>query len=90
MALAPKPVKLTQVSAANYEGAGDPQPLVVVDNGGTAGEAGLVTTQAAITNITADPGALADLAAARTAITNSNNKINAILTALRAAGVIAP
>lgn len=87
---APKPVKLTQVSAAAYEGSGDPQPLVVVDSGTAAGEAGLVTTQAAIANMTADPGALADLAAARTAITATNTKINAILAALRSAGVLAP
>ena len=86
---APKPVKLTQISATAYKGAGDPQPLVVVDSGSAAGEAGLVTTQAPIAN-QANAGTLADLAAAQTAINTLTAKVNAILAALRSAGVLAP
>jgi hypothetical protein len=88
MPIAPKPVKLTTVSAAAYEGYGDPQPLVVVDSGTAAGEAGLVTTQPAIAN----QGALTvtDIATAQTAITALVSKINAILAALRSAGALAP
>lgn len=84
----PKPIILTQ-SPTNPEAPLAPQPFVVVA-GATAGSVGVVTKQAAIANITADPGALADLAAARTAITATNTKINAILAALRAAGIILP
>lgn len=88
MALAPKPITLTSVTKAAYEGSGDPQPFVVVDSGAAAGEAGLVTTQPAIAN----QGALtvADIAAAQTAVNALVAKVNAILVALRAAGVIAP
>lgn len=89
MALAPKPITLTSVTKAAYEGSGDPQPFVVVDNGAAAGEAGLVTTQPAIAN-QANAGTLADLTAAQTAINSVTAKVNAILVALRAAGVIAP
>lgn len=86
---APKPVKLTQISAASYEGAGGPQPFVVVDNGATAGEAGLVTTQAAIANQPASTVA-ADFAGVKVQIDAVITKLNAVLAALRAAGVIAP
>jgi hypothetical protein len=74
MALAPKPVTLTQVDAVDYEGAGEPQPLVVVGD-----VPGAVEPQPAI----ADLAGGADLP---TTVT----KVNAILAALRAAGVIAP
>lgn len=85
---APKPVKLTQISASALRSAGDPQPLVVVDSGTAAGEAGLVTTQAAIAN----QGALTvtDIATTQTAVNALVSKINAILAALRSAGVLAP
>lgn len=87
MAFDPKPVRLTTV--ATNPSAFDPEPLVVVSPA-TAGAAGLVTKQAAIANLAADPGVLADLAAARTALTTTNTKINAILAALRSAGIILP
>lgn len=45
MALAPKPVTLTQTNAQNYEGGFDPQPLIVVGSIPGAG----ITPQAAPT-----------------------------------------
>ena len=41
MALAPKPISLTQVATNTYAGAGDPQPFVVVGDipGGSGGAA---------------------------------------------------
>lgn len=39
MAFEPKPVVLTQIDAADYEGAGEPQPLVVVGDLPTEGVA---------------------------------------------------
>lgn len=83
----PKPVSMTQVTAANYKGIGKPQPLVIV-GAGNVGQAGLATKQSAITDVTT-----ADATDAATAVTlaNANKaKINAILAALRSAGVIAP
>lgn len=78
----PYPVILS--SAEEWNGVGGPQPLVVIGGVNDA-----IEPEAAIANITADPGVLADLAAARTAITATNNKVNAILAALRAANIIA-
>lgn len=86
MALAPKPVTLT--SGANPSPGNDPEPLVVV-SGATAGSVGVVTKQAAIANQAA-AGTLADLAAAQTAINAVTTKLNAVLAALRAAGIIVP
>ena len=83
MALDPKPVTLTQIPAEDYEGAGAPQPLVIV-----GGDITDIDPQPAIAN----QGALTvgDIAAAQTAVNALVTKINAILAALRAAGVIAP
>lgn len=77
----PKPVTLTSVTAANYKGDGDPQPLVVVGPGA-------VTRQAAIAN---QPAATlpADLAGVQTQLQSLTTKVNAILVALRNAGIIA-
>lgn len=86
MALDPRPVRLTTV-ATNPSGF-DPEPLVVIAPA-TAGTAGLVTRQAAIPN-QANAGTLADLAAAQTAINALTAKVNALLAANRAAGVIVP
>lgn len=77
----PKPVTLTSITAANYKGDGDPQPLVVVGPGA-------VSRQAAIANQAAPAATLADLAAARTELAAHATKINAILAALRSAGII--
>lgn len=82
----PKPVTVTQITTANYEGAADPQPLVIV-GAGNVGQAGLITKQSAIAN-QANAGTLADLAAAQAAINSLTAKVNAILGALRSAGVI--
>lgn len=84
----PKPIKLTQITAANYDGAAEPQPMVIV-GAGNVGQTALVTKQSAIAN-QANAGTLADLAAAQTAINSLTAKVNAILAALRSAGVIAP
>lgn len=83
----PKPIKLTQVTTANYDGAAEPQPMVIV-GAGNVGQAALVTKQSGITNVTTADAT--DLASA-IALANANKaKINAILAALRSAGVIAP
>lgn len=77
----------------------DPIPHVIVSSAPTGsvpegaipislyGE-GTVDRQAAIANINT-PGTFADLAAAQTAVTATNSKVNAILAALRSAGIIA-
>ena len=70
---APKPIVLTQITEAAYEGAYAPEPLVIV-----GGDIRGIDPQAAI----ADLAGGADLP---TTVT----KVNAILAALRAAGVIA-
>lgn len=86
MAYDPKPITLTQ-SATNPGAPYDPQPFVVV-TGGSAGSVGVVTKQAAIAN----QGALtvSDIATAQTAVTALVSKVNAILGALRSAGIILP
>lgn len=78
----------------------DPIPHVIVSSAPTGavpegaipislfGE-GTVDRQAAIAN-QANAGTLADLAAAQTAINSLTSKVNAILAALRSAGIIAP
>ncbi len=79
---APKPIKLTQSTAAAYDGAAEPQPMVIV-GAGNVGQAGLVTKQSGIAD---QPNATtADLAA----INSLTAKVNAILAALRSAGIIA-
>ena len=80
----PKPITLTQIAAEDYQGAGEPQPLVIV-----GGDITGIDPQAAIADLGATPASFADLAAARTAVNENRLKINAILAALRAAGVIA-
>lgn len=80
-----QPVILTTVAAASYKGAGDPQPLQVIQ-GTTAGSVVAVTKQAGIADIAAS-GVLADLAAAQTAINADRTKINAIIAALEGAGI---
>lgn len=82
----PRPVRLTTV--ATNPSAFDPEPLVVVAPA-TAGTAGLVTRQPAISN-QANAGTLADLAAAQAAINTLTAKVNAILAALRNAGILVP
>ncbi len=82
----PIPVTLTSIAAASYKGAGDPLNLVVV-NGATASSVVSVTKQAGIADIAAS-GVLADLAAAQTAINADRTKINAIISALEAAGIL--
>ena len=82
----PKPIALT--TGANPNPGLDPQPMIVV-SGSTAGSVGVVTKQAAIVN-QANAGTLADLEAAQTAINTLTAKVNAILVALRSAGVILP
>ena len=86
MPIKAKPVTLTSTTTAAYKGAGDPQPLVVV-GGTTAGSVVAVTKQAGIADIAAS-GVLADLAAAQTAINADRTKINAIISALEAAGIL--
>lgn len=81
MELAPRAVTLTSVEAEDYNSLFAPQELLVV--GGVNGE-----PQAAIANITT-PETFADLAAARTAVAATDAKVNAILGALRGAGIIA-
>lgn len=86
MALDPRPVRFT--TSTTNPSVHDPEPLVVVSPA-TVGTAGLVTRQAAIAN-QANAGTLADLAAAQAAINTLTAKVNALLAANRAAGVIAP
>lgn len=81
-----KPVTLTTTTAAAYRGPGKPIPLLVV-SGATAGSIVAVTKQAGIADIAAS-GVLADLAAAQTAINADRTKINAIISALEAAGIL--
>lgn len=80
---APKPVVLTQVDTGDYDSPEAPAPLVVV-----GAVPGGVEPQPAIAN-QANAGTLADLAAAQTAINSVTAKLNTVLAALRAAGVIA-
>jgi hypothetical protein len=82
----PKPVVLTAITAAAYKGAGAPSPLLVV-NGAAAGSVVSVTKQAGIADIAAS-GVLADLTAAQTAINADRTKINSIISALEAAGIL--
>jgi hypothetical protein len=79
-------VTLTAVTAAAHKAAGDPIPLLVVNNA-AAGSVVSVTKQAGIADIAAS-GVLADLAAAQTAINADRTKINAIISALEAAGIL--
>lgn len=81
----PKPVTLTQIPAEDYQGAGEPQPLVIV-----GGDITGIDPQPAIANQATVGGDFATLAAATTAHNSLVAKVNAILAALRAAGVIAP
>lgn len=83
----PKPIALTSVTAASYTGP-DPQPMVVVSATGT-GVVTPVTRQAAIAN---QPAATlpADFAGVQTQLQSITTKVNAILAALRNAGVINP
>ena len=86
MALKPKPVSITTASTTTNPPL-KPQPLVIVQ-GSTAGSVGVVTKQAAITNVTTADATDATTAAA---LANADKaKINAILAALRSAGVIVP
>lgn len=86
MALDPRPVRLTTV-ATNPSGF-DPEPLVVIAPA-TAGTAGLVTRQAAVANQPASTVAT-DFASQKVQLDATITKLNALLTALRAAGVIVP
>lgn len=81
------PVTLT-TGTVNPDAPLKPYPLQVVTAAG-AGAVGPVTRQAAIAN-QANAGTLADLAAAQTAINALTSKVNAILAALRNAGVLVP
>lgn len=82
----PKPITLTTASTTTNPPL-KPQPFVVVQ-GAAAGSAGVVTKQAAITNVTTADAA--DEATA-VALANANKaKINQILVALRAAGILVP
>ena len=81
---AAKPVTLT--TGANPNPGLAPEPLVVVSGAG-AGSVGVVTKQAAIANQAALT--VTDIATAQTAVNALTSKVNAILAALRAAGVIA-
>lgn len=83
----PKPITLTQ-SATNPEAPWDPQPYVVVSPA-TAGVAGLVTKQAAIADQAASTLA-ADFAAQKVQLDAVITKLNAVLAALRSAGIILP
>lgn len=78
--LPPYPITLTSVAADDYEG-NTPQPFVVV------GDAVIPEPQPAIANA-ATAGAFADLAAANTAHNALVAKVNAILAALRNAGIL--
>lgn len=78
----PKPVTLTQIDAADYEGAGDPQPLVIV------GDVPAGTPQAAIANAQTY-GTFTILEEATNAVNDLSEVINDILAALRSAGIIA-
>lgn len=78
----PKPITLTTVATASYTGL-EPQPFVAV------GDTTLIEPQPAIPD-QALAGTLADLAAAEAAIDAVAGKLNSVLAALRAAGVIAP
>lgn len=87
MALAPKPIVLTSQTAASYPASlPDPQPFVVVQ-GATAGSVVAVTKQAGIADI---PAATlpADFAGVQTQIQTDRTKINAIISALEAAGIL--
>jgi hypothetical protein len=81
-----RPVTLSSTTSAAYKGAGDPEPLQVV-SGTTAGSTVIPVKQAGIADIAAS-GVLADLAAAQTAINADRTKINAIISALEAAGIL--
>lgn len=81
----PKPITLT--TGANPDPLYDPQPFVVV-SGSTQGSVGVVTKQAAIAN--ESTANATDLATAQALANALKTKVNAILAALRSAGVILP
>lgn len=89
---APKPITLTSVATNAYEGAQDPQPFVAVGGvpmaAATTSAAGAVKRTPAITDVTA-PDATDEASAV--VLANANKaKINALLAALRTAGIVTP
>lgn len=84
----PKPITITQITAASYQGGAEPQPFVIV-GAGNVGQLALVTKQSGIAN---QPAATlpADFAGVQTQLQSLTTKINAILAALRSAGILAP
>lgn len=84
MAYTPKPITVTTQTTASYgTKKPDPQPFVIVGTGS------LVVKQAAIANQAAAT-LPADFAGVQTQLASLTTKINAILAALRSAGVILP
>lgn len=84
MAYPPKPITVTTQTVAAYGAARpEPQPYVIVGTGS------LVVKQAAIANQAAAT-LPADFAGVQTQLASLTTKINAILAAIRAAGVILP
>lgn len=81
----PKPITITQITTANYDGAAEPQPYVIV-GAGNVGQAGLITKQSGIAN--EGTASATDLATAIALVNALKTKLNATLAALRAAGVI--
>lgn len=77
----PRPVTITQMDAADYDGVFTPEPLLVV------GDIGAFDPQPAIANIATADGS--DPATTQALANATKAKVNAILAALRAAGVIA-
>ena len=84
---APKPVTLV-TAATNPAPNKTPEPLLVV-TGATAGQVGVVTKQAAIANQPASTVAT-DFATQKVQLDATITKLNAVLAALRSAGVILP
>lgn len=80
----PKPITLTQVAPENYQGAGEPQPFVVVGDMPVTAD-----PQPAIASPEPTPASFADLAEAREQVHLNRLAIDEILTALRDAGIIA-
>jgi hypothetical protein len=81
-----RPVTLSSTTSAAYKGAGDPEPLQVV-SGTTAGSPVVPVKQAGIADLAA-VGLPADFTAVQTAIQADRTKINAIISALEAAGIL--
>lgn len=81
----PKPITLTQVDAVNYEGAGDPQPFVVV--GDIPGAGGLDFPAGPVNDLPQTP-TLTDLSDAQSQIELTRSTINSLLSTLRAVGVL--